>query len=67
MAATAMAESDKTAQDATISPRSIDSAALFAGSNELIIVHNGTPYRLRFAIREGGRTVGSGVVTEIIE
>ncbi|MBQ9933790.1 hypothetical protein AALA24_12740, partial [Anaerovoracaceae bacterium 42-11] len=22
---------------------------------------------LRFAIREGGRTVGSGVVTEIIE
>ena len=47
MAATAMADSDKTAQNATISPRSIDSAALFAGSNELIIVHNGTPYRLR--------------------
>jgi elongation factor Tu len=23
--------------------------------------------QLRFAIREGGRTVGSGVVTEIIE
>jgi len=23
--------------------------------------------RLRFAIREGGRTVGSGVVTKIIE
>jgi len=23
--------------------------------------------RLRFAIREGGRTVGSGVVSEIIE
>ena len=47
MATTAMAESDKTAQDATISPRAIDSAALFAGSNELIILHNGTPYRLR--------------------
>ncbi|TNE59823.1 MAG: elongation factor Tu, partial [Alphaproteobacteria bacterium] len=23
--------------------------------------------RLRFAIREGGRTVGSGIVTQIIE
>ncbi|MCH2463553.1 MAG: elongation factor Tu, partial [Gemmatimonadetes bacterium] len=23
--------------------------------------------QLRFAIREGGRTVGSGVVTEIVE
>ncbi|HTM77755.1 MAG TPA: hemin uptake protein HemP [Devosia sp.] len=42
-----MADSDKTAQDARIAPRSIDSAALFAGSNELIILHNGTPYRLR--------------------
>jgi hemin uptake protein HemP len=47
MEETRMAESDKTAQDVTISPRSIDSAALFAGSNELIILHNGTPYRLR--------------------
>ena len=42
-----MAESDNTAQEITISPRSIDSAALFAGSNELIIVHRGSPYRLR--------------------
>jgi hemin uptake protein HemP len=47
MEMTAMADSDKTAQDARIAPRSIDSAALFAGSNELIILHNGTPYRLR--------------------
>ena len=44
---TAMAGSDNSAQDATISPRSIVSAALFAGSNELVIIHNGTPYRLR--------------------
>ena len=28
-----------------------------------IAIENG----LRFAIREGGRTVGSGVVTEVIE
>ncbi|MEO8686489.1 MAG: hemin uptake protein HemP [Devosia sp.] len=42
-----MADSDNSAQDATISPRSIDSAALFAGNNELVILHNGTPYRLR--------------------
>lgn len=42
-----MADSDKTAQGAPIAPRSIDSAVLFAGSTELIIVHNGSPYRLR--------------------
>jgi hemin uptake protein HemP len=47
MEQTRMAESEKTAQDATISPRSVDSAALFGGSNELIILHNGSPYRLR--------------------
>ena len=41
-----MAESEKTAQDAPISPRSVESAALFGGSNELIIVHNGSTYRL---------------------
>ena len=42
-----MAESDKTAQGAQIAPRSIDSTALFAGSNELVITHNGSAYRLR--------------------
>ena len=42
-----MAESEKSAQDAQISPRSVESAALFGGSNELIIIHNGSPYRLR--------------------
>jgi hemin uptake protein HemP len=47
MEETRMAESEKAAQDATISPRSVESAALFGGSNELIIVHNGSPYRLR--------------------
>jgi hemin uptake protein HemP len=47
MEETRMADSDKTARDATNPPRSIDSAALFAGSNELVILHNGTPYRLR--------------------
>jgi hemin uptake protein HemP len=47
MEAKPMADSDKTAQNAQIPPRSIDSAALFAGSNELIIIHNGSPYRLR--------------------
>ena len=47
MATIAMADSEKPAQDAAASPRSIDSAALFAGSNELLIIHNGTPYRLR--------------------
>jgi hemin uptake protein HemP len=47
MEATAMDDSDKTAQGAQIAPRSIDSAVLFAGSNELIILHNGSPYRLR--------------------
>lgn len=47
MEATAMDETEKTAQGAQIAPRSIDSSALFAGSNELIITHNGSPYRLR--------------------
>ncbi|MDB5585522.1 MAG: Hemin uptake protein [Devosia sp.] len=47
MEATAMDDSDKTAQSAQIAPRSIDSAALFTGGNELIIIHNGSPYRLR--------------------
>jgi elongation factor Tu len=41
------------------------------GDNVLIQVELITPIamekELRFAIREGGRTVGSGVVTEIIE
>ena len=47
MEATAMLDSDKIAQDARIAPRTIDSAALFAGATELIILHNGSPYRLR--------------------
>lgn len=42
-----MADSDKTAQSATLPPLLLDSAALFAGRNELVILHNGTPYRLR--------------------
>ncbi|WP_375451788.1 hemin uptake protein HemP [uncultured Devosia sp.] len=42
-----MADSDSSARTATISPRLIDSATLFDGANELIILHNGTPYRLR--------------------
>jgi elongation factor Tu len=41
------------------------------GDNVVMDVELGTPVaietQLRFAIREGGRTVGSGVVTEIIE
>jgi elongation factor Tu len=41
------------------------------GDNVLINVELLTPIamekELRFAIREGGRTVGSGVVTEVIE
>ncbi len=47
MEETRMADSDKTAPSAQIPPRSIDSAVLFAGSNELVIIHNGSPYRLR--------------------
>jgi len=47
MEATPMTESGKTAENTTVSPRSVDSAALFDGENELIIVHNGSPYRLR--------------------
>jgi hemin uptake protein HemP len=47
MEAIPMADSDKTAQGAQIAPRSIDSTALFAGSNELVITHNGSAYRLR--------------------
>jgi elongation factor Tu len=41
------------------------------GDNVTMIVELVTPIALeaglRFAIREGGRTVGAGVVTEIIE
>ena len=41
------------------------------GDNVTIIVDLVTPIalekELRFAIREGGKTVGAGVVTEIIE
>jgi elongation factor Tu len=32
-----------------------------------LIVEVAMEPQLRFAIREGGRTVGSGVVTEIVE
>jgi elongation factor Tu len=32
-----------------------------------LITHVAVESQLRFAIREGGRTVGAGVVTEIIE
>lgn len=42
-----MADSDKTAQSAMTLPRSIDSAQLFEGQSEVVIIHNGTPYRLR--------------------
>lgn len=42
-----MADSEKLTQNATLPPRSIDSATLFADRNELVILHNGTPYRLR--------------------
>ena len=43
-----------------------------AGIKRLSVLHTCLLYTsmeagLRFAIREGGRTVGSGVVTEIIE
>ena len=41
------------------------------GDNIVMTINLITPIAieegLRFAIREGGRTVGSGVVTEIIE
>jgi elongation factor Tu len=41
------------------------------GDNVKISVELGTPVameeNLRFAIREGGRTVGAGVVTKIVE
>jgi elongation factor Tu len=41
------------------------------GDNVQMVVELITPIametELRFAIREGGRTVGAGVVTEIIE
>ncbi len=41
------------------------------GDNVTIIVELVTPIalekELRFAIREGGKTVGAGVVTEIVE
>ena len=41
------------------------------GDNVKLTVSLGTPVamedQLRFAIREGGRTVGAGVVTKIIE
>lgn len=47
MEAAAMAESDKAAQGAQTAPRSIESATLFAGRTELLIIHNGSPYRLR--------------------
>ena len=41
------------------------------GDNVTMSVTLGTPVamedQLRFAIREGGRTVGAGVVTKVIE
>ncbi|MBI3581578.1 MAG: elongation factor Tu [Nitrospinae bacterium] len=37
------------------------------GDNISMVVELITPIAVRFAIREGGRTVGAGVVTEIIE
>jgi len=37
----------ETSEAATGGPRVIDSAGLFAGQNEVIIVHNGGRYRLR--------------------
>jgi elongation factor Tu len=41
------------------------------GDNVTMSVELGTPVamdeQLRFAIREGGRTVGAGVVTKIVE
>ena len=41
------------------------------GDNVSLVVELGAPIamkeQLRFAIREGGRTVGSGVVTKVIE
>ncbi|MFA5478827.1 MAG: elongation factor Tu, partial [Candidatus Muiribacteriota bacterium] len=44
---------------------------IMPGDNVAITVNLITPIamekELRFAIREGGRTVGAGVVTEIIE
>ena len=44
---------------------------IMPGDNTVMTVELGKPVaiekELRFAIREGGRTVGAGVVTEIIE
>lgn len=42
-----MADPIATAQAPKAPPRLIDSASLFEGEVELVIVHNGTPYRLR--------------------
>jgi elongation factor Tu len=41
------------------------------GDNTVVLVHLDKPVAVsvgsRFAIREGGKTVGSGVVTEIVD
>ena len=42
-----MADPIATAQAPKATPRLIDSASLFEGEVELVIVHNCTPYRLR--------------------
>ena len=48
-----------------------DSKMVMPGDNVTIDVELGQPIaiepQLRFAIREGGRTIGSGVVTEVTE
>jgi len=49
----------------------IDAEMCMPGDRTTIEVELGTPIameeQLRFAIREGGRTVGAGLVTEIVE
>jgi elongation factor Tu len=58
--------------DVTGSTNLLDGAEMcMPGDNIKLTVELGTPVameeQLRFAIREGGRTVGSGVVTKVIE
>ena len=40
---------------------------IMPGDNAELITPIAMEEKLRFAIREGGRTVGSGVVTKIVE
>jgi hemin uptake protein HemP len=47
MEVAAMPDSDKAQPNDANPPRSIESATLFAGRTELLIIHNGSPYRLR--------------------